>query len=109
VSQDPFCSPDDLPDLEFPLVPDDLPDLESPLAPDELAAFEQGWAATVMPVHDGWKVQYFSDPSFEDEVGTTFSSLPDALAAISEMLPIVNSPEEKERARRLLRKRPDSP
>jgi hypothetical protein len=72
----------------------------SSLTDEQLAAFEHGWAAMIMPVQAGWKVQYVSTPSFEEESGTTFETIDEALAAIREVLPTVNTPQERRRARR---------
>jgi hypothetical protein len=71
----------------------------SSLTDEQLAAFEHGWAAMIMPVQASWKVQYVSSSSFEEESGTTFETLDEALAAIREVLPAVNTPEERARAR----------
>jgi hypothetical protein len=76
-----------------------------PLTDEQLAAFEQGWAAIIMPVRAGWKIQYVSPPSFEEESGTTFETIDEALAAIREVLSAVNSSEERERARQDLERR----
>lgn len=73
-----------------------------PLTDEQLAAFKQGWAATIMPVEDGWKINYFSVSDFEDEPGTTFPSIDEALGALRAILAAVNLPEERERARRAL-------
>ena len=75
------------------------------LTDEQLAAFEHGWAAIIMPASEGWKIRYVSTPSFDDEPGTTFGSLDEALAAIHEVLPAVNTPQEKARARHDLERR----
>jgi hypothetical protein len=74
-------------------------DVEVSLTPEQLRALPHGVAATLMPVHDGWRVQYCSLPSFEDEPGSTFPSFEAAIAALSEMLPRVNSEDQRRRAR----------
>jgi len=69
------------------------------LSAEQLEALQNGVAATIMPVTNGWRVQYFSVPSFDQEPGTTFPTFASALAAIGDVLPRVNSPEERARAR----------
>ena len=54
-----------------------------------------------MPVTDGWKIDFFSVPDFEQEPGTTFSSLREAVQTILEWLPRVNTEEERAKARAL--------
>lgn len=61
---------------------------------DDLRGFEYGVAASIMPVSDGWKVDYFSVPDFEREPGHVFSSFDRALAAVARVLPHANPPEE---------------
>jgi hypothetical protein len=78
---------------------------EGTLSEEQLEAFEYGWAATIMPAREGWRVQYFSMEDFEGEPGDVFATFEDAIAAISEVLPVVNSEEERARARRELRAR----
>lgn len=78
----------------------------APLTDEQLAAFEQGWAAVIMPIHDGWKIRYVSPPTFGDERGTTFGTIDEALAAIREVLPAVNTPEARARARQEFEQRP---
>jgi hypothetical protein len=60
---------------------------------------EYGLGARIMPVSDGWRVDFFSVPDFEQEPGTTYDSLEDAVQILLEWLPKVNSPEERDRAR----------
>ena len=71
-----------------------------PLTDEQLAAFEQGWAVVIMPVPDGWRIRYVSANVFADEPGTTFEAINEALAAIQEVLPAVNTPEARARASR---------
>src|SRR5436305_12352809 len=80
-------------------------DNRTELTLEQLRGFQQGIAVTIMPVRDGWRVHYFSITDFDDEPGTTFPSFEAALAAVEEVLPAVNSPEERERADRELRQR----
>ena len=69
------------------------------LTAQQLAAFENGWGVKIMPALGGWKICYFSQPSFESEPGTLFPTMDDALDAVRAVLPIVNAPAERERAR----------
>jgi len=69
----------------------------------QLQGLQHGVAASVMPVENGWRVHYFSQPTFEAEPGTDFRTCSEALTAIAQVLPIVNTPEEKARARDELR------
>jgi len=69
------------------------------LSAEQLEALQHGVAATIMPVASGWRVQYFSGQDFDGQPGTTFPSFAAALAAIGEVLPRVNSEEERARAR----------
>lgn len=71
----------------------------TPLSVEQLRAYEWGWGAKLMPVKDGWKLHYYSTPSFEEEPGTVYSTLVDAIEALSDILPAANSLEQKERAR----------
>ena len=75
------------------------------LSNQQLAAFEQGWGASIMPDRDGWKVQYFSIQHFADEPGDVFASFEEAVAAISDVLPAVNSEADRARAQKLLQQR----
>lgn len=65
------------------------------------ASYEYGVGASIMPVGEGWKVAYFSSPNFESQTGTVFGTFEEALMAIEELLPLVNSAEEKVKAREL--------
>jgi hypothetical protein len=58
-----------------------------------------------MPVSDGWCVHYFSVPDFDAEPGDTYSSFETALAAIGDILPMVNAEEERARALQELEQR----
>jgi len=75
------------------------------LSDEQLEAFEQGWGASVMPDRDGWKVQYFSIQHFPKEPGDVFASFEEAVAAISDVLPEVNSEADRARARKTLQER----
>lgn len=68
------------------------------LSENQLEALQHGVAATVMPVSGGWRVHYFSVPDFDDQPGTDFAAFADALQSIADILPTINSPEERERA-----------
>jgi hypothetical protein len=68
-----------------------------------LQGLQQGIAALLMPVESGWRVHYFSRPTFDTEPGTDFPDFDAALAAIAEVLPVVNTSEEKARAQEELR------
>jgi len=69
----------------------------------ELRAFQQGWAARIVPVEGRWRIVYYSSPSFGAEPGSDFDTLEEALAVIAEYLPKANSPEERAKARDLER------
>jgi hypothetical protein len=75
------------------------------LSDEQLQAFEQGWGASIMPDRDGWKVQYFSIQHFAKEPGDVFASFEEAVAAISDVLPVVNSEADRARARKVLQGR----
>ena len=75
------------------------------LSDEQLEAFEQGWGASIMPDRDGWKVQYFSIQHFPKEPGDVFASFEEAVAAISDVLPEVNSEADRARARKTLQER----
>jgi len=75
------------------------------LSEEQLEAFEQGWGASIMPDRDGWKVQYFSVQHFAKESGDVFGSFDEAVAAISDVLPAVNSEADRARARKTLQER----
>jgi len=64
----------------------------------ELRAFQQGWAAQIMPVEGRWRLVYYSSPSFDTEPGTDFDTLEEALSVIAEYLPKANSAEERAKA-----------
>lgn len=81
------------------------PDRPPPLTPEQLRGLQYGVAATLMPVGDGWRLHYFSLPHFEDGPGTDFPSFEAALEAMVEVLPAVNTDEERARARDELRDR----
>ncbi|MDQ2743460.1 MAG: hypothetical protein M3Z66_14375 [Chloroflexota bacterium] len=68
------------------------PDADRTLTPEQLRGLQYGVAATLMPVGDCWRLHYFSIPHFEE-----------ALHAVVEVLPAVNSNEERARARNELR------
>lgn len=75
-------------------------ELEIPVNVQQLrAAYQYGVAATIMPVHDGWKIAYFSSDQFEEREGTTFTTFEEAMAGIAELLPVINSEEEKAKLR----------
>jgi len=78
---------------------------DAALSDRQLEAFEQGWGASIMPDRDGWKVQYFSVQHFADEPGDVFASFEEAVAAISDVLPVVNSEADRARARKTLQDR----
>jgi hypothetical protein len=69
----------------------------------QLRGLQYGVAVTLMPVSDGWRVNYFSIPDFDAEPGTTFPTFEAAIEAIEQVLPAVNTDEEKARARDELR------
>jgi len=71
---------------------------------EQLRAYEQGWAARIMPVKAGWKIDYFSIPDFEREPGTVFPTFEDALIALAEVLPAANAEEQRLKAREDLRR-----
>jgi hypothetical protein len=75
------------------------------LSNQQLEAFERGWGASIMPDRDGWKVQYFSVQDFDDEPGDVFASFEEAVEAISDVLPAVNSEADRARAQKLLQQR----
>lgn len=75
------------------------PDGRLRLTPEQLRGLQYGVAASLMPVGDGWRLHYFSLPHFEDEPGTDFPSFEAALDAMVEVLPAVNTDEERARAR----------
>lgn len=81
------------------------PDQGDELSLEQLRGLQHGVAATITPVSDGWRVHYFSVPDFEQQPGTTFSTFQAALAAMDEVLPVVNSSKERSRARDELRER----
>jgi hypothetical protein len=78
-----------------------LDPLETSLNARQLRAFQHGLGARIMPVADGWKIDFFSVPDFEQEPGTTFSRLQEAVQTILEWLPRVNTEEERAKARAL--------
>jgi hypothetical protein len=75
---------------------------DTTLTPEQVQGLQHGVGASIMPVSDGWRVHYFSIPTFEEEPGTTFPDFDSALAAIKEVLPPVNTEEQRERAREQL-------
>lgn len=64
----------------------------------ELRAFQQGWAARIIPVEGRWRIVYYSSPSFAAEPGTDFDTIEEALSVMAEYLPRANSPEERAKA-----------
>jgi hypothetical protein len=68
------------------------------LSPSELRGLQYGVAAAIMPVTGGWRVQYFSIPSFEAEPGTDFSTLEGAVVETAKILAAMNTDEERARA-----------
>lgn len=74
------------------------PGEELVLTPEQLQGLSRGVAATIMPVSGGWRVHYFSIPDFENEPGDDFPTFEDALAAVSGVLPALNTEEERQRA-----------
>jgi len=76
----------------------EVPDDDVELTIRRLEGLQQGIAGILMPVSDGWRVHYFSLPTFDNEPGTTFSSFETAIEAIVSVLPAVNTLEEKARA-----------
>ena len=75
------------------------------LSDEQLEAVAQGWGASIMPDRDGWKVQYFSVQNFADQPGDVFASFEEAVAAITDVLPAVNSGADRERAQKTLQER----
>jgi hypothetical protein len=75
------------------------------LTPEQLRGLQYGVAVTLMPVSEGWRVHYFSIPDFDEEPGTDFPSFEAAIDAIEDVLPAVNTPEERARARDELEQR----
>lgn len=63
--------------------------------------FEYGVGVCIMPVRDGWKVEYFSAADFEREPGTTYPSLEGVLQSVREVLLGANTDEERATARAL--------
>jgi hypothetical protein len=82
-------------------VGEELGGVEIPLSARQLHAFQYGLGARIMPAHDGWKVDFFSVPDFEQEPGTTFATLQEAVQLVLEWLPRVNSEEERAKAKAL--------
>jgi len=74
-----------------------------PTSIHELRAFQQGWAARIVPVEGRWRIVYYSSPSFAAEPGTDFDTIEEALSVIAEYLPKANSPQERAKARDLER------
>ncbi len=74
-------------------------DGDTPMTAEQLQAYEWGWGAKLMPVKDGWKIHYYSTPTFEKEPGTVFPDFAEAIAALCTLLPEANSPEQKDQAR----------
>jgi len=72
---------------------------------EQLRGFQFGVAVVIMPVTEGWRVHYFSIPDFDDEPGTTFPTYGAAMQAVDDVLPVVNSREQRERATHELRER----
>lgn len=64
----------------------------------QLRGLQYGVAATIMPVATGWRLHYYSAPSFAEEPGTDFCSLEEAIVAMTEVLAAMNTDEEKLRA-----------
>ena len=75
------------------------PEGDAAFTPEQLHAIQAGIATTLMPVRDGWRVDYFRVVDFEAEPGTTFPTFEAAVEAITEVLPVINSDEERECAR----------
>lgn len=73
--------------------------LEIPLSEQQLRAFQYGVGAMIVPVGDEWKVVYFGAEEFEDEVGEMYPSFEDAMAAIEEIIPAINTPDQREKMR----------
>ncbi|MGH2441796.1 MAG: hypothetical protein ACRDFX_01365 [Chloroflexota bacterium] len=68
------------------------------LTQEQLLGLQYGVAATIMPVAKGWRIRYFSTHNFEGEPGTTFPNFDAALQAMAEVLPLINSAEERVRS-----------
>lgn len=80
--------------------PDDAEGIseEFGLSAEQLRGLQWGVAATIMPVQRGWRIHYFSIPTFEEEPGTDFPSFDVAIAAVIETIPAINSHEKRARA-----------
>jgi hypothetical protein len=76
-----------------------IDDIEVPMNARQLRAFRYGLGARIMPVNKGWRVDFFSVPDFEQESGTDYPSLQEAVETVMEWLPRVNTEEEREKAR----------
>jgi hypothetical protein len=72
---------------------------------EQLRSYQYGIAGVIMPVTDGWRIHYFSLPNFDEEPGTTFPTYEAAMSGLDEVLPVANSPQERERATDELRER----
>ena len=87
--------------------------LEVPLSQEQLRAFQHGVGAMIVPVGDEWKVVYFGAQEFQDEDGELYPSFDEAMAAIEEIVPVINRPDQREKMRdmeeilRLRRQAPD--
>lgn len=75
----------------------DLPELG--VTEEDLRGFEYGVAASIMPVSEGWKVDYFSVPDFEREPGHVFATFDHAMEAMARVLPHANPPEARDNVR----------
>ncbi len=84
-----------------------VPALDEALSPEQLRGLQDGVGAVILPVTDGWRIRYFSLPDFDAEPGTTFSSFDAAMAALQKVLPVINTDEERARARQELHEQLD--
>ena len=87
--------------------PDEPGDPSEPLelTLEQLRSYQYGIAGVIMPVTGGWRIHYFSIPNFDGEPGSTFPTYEEAMSALDEVLPVANSPGERERATQELRER----
>lgn len=53
----------------------------------------------VLPVRDEWKVVCFGAREFEDEAGELCPSFDEAMAAIEEIAPAINTQDQREKMR----------
>lgn len=65
----------------------------------QLRAFQYGVGARLMPVHDGWRLDFFTVEDFEREPGTTYRTLDESMEVVRRLLPTVNTEEARAKAR----------